>query len=271
MAFFVDFTVAICIYNYWFLKYILTVKSVRIMSFCMRYVIFAFVILISSVSAVSISNIGGSYTDSFDDTSGDFSNRLNWTASGYSSVDDLDRGVTDFGVTTGGLYSFNTSNGGYAWGIQPTGTDFSPGEMLFFVTNNTGQTVNTIEVSFDLLVYNDQDRSSSIDFAFSTDGATTYTDLVAFSSAEAADTSASIASHSYSFTTAAGNAISTSLSDGNSAYFRFSIDDLGGSGSRDEFAVDNVMVTFIPEPSSSALVFIGLSTLIKRRRRSASH
>lgn len=185
--------------------------------------------------------------------SGDTAYGLTYTAGDHA------RGTSSGGETTGGIYAFDVGGGNYALGIQPGGGDFLPGAITLRLPNSTGKEIDILYLSYDLYVLNDGGYSSSFDLQYSTDGVT-YLDLVDFSSPEVADGSAVWVK----------NEVVLTLSDLNLRpdqvlYLRYVIADLSGSGTRDEFALDN-LVFHIPEPSS-ILLLTGLAGLLNLRRR----
>lgn len=181
----------------------------------------------------------------------------NWGSSGLSDGDmvfggshatgDFARGITNGGTTGGGFYAFeDTLTGNRMFWIQPTGSDFTPGELTFRIQNTTGEAVTNIDVSYDLTVLNDGPRANSFDFSFSTDGATfnALPDL-AYTSPETEDGSA----NTINFT---ANLAGVNIADNAFVYLRWSSDDVLGSGSRDEFGIDNLTITAQP-PSENAI------------------
>lgn len=189
-----------------------------------------------------------------------------WDAGGFSSGTGFSelRGSSDGGVNTGGTYAFDVDDSAAinrALGVQPTGVDFTSGYYQLQVVNSTGATVSNWGVSFNSYYYNDQPRSNSFDFSYSTDGST-FTEISegSFTSPDTADVSPS-----WVFDADWSGTISAAVADGDSLYLRWTGDDAGGSGNRDEFALDDV--TIVPEPSSIlplfALTFLGV---IFRRR-----
>jgi hypothetical protein len=181
---------------------------------------------------------------------------------------DYTRGAdADGGVGTAGFYAFSGGgiSTGVAFGIQPGGSDFAPGTLTLRVQNNTGTTLTGLDLSYIVYVRNDQPRSNSFNFSYSTND-TSYTAVSALdlTSAATADTTPTFVSNAKS-TTINGLTVAT----GGYVYLRWTSDDVSGSGARDEFALDNIVVTAIPEPSS---LFAGFGMIAAfgcrfRRRR----
>ena len=86
------------------------------------------------------------------------------------------RGITTEDVSTGGIYALDRMGGDFALWIQPGGSDFTPGMITYRLVNNTGNTIQDLMVSYDILSFNDQDRSNSFNFSHSADNST-YIDL----------------------------------------------------------------------------------------------
>jgi len=154
------------------------------------------------------------------------------------------RGTSTGGETTGGVYAFEVATGNVALGVQPGGSDFTPGYFQLELFNQTGAAItpaDMIDVSYTIYTLNDQGRANSFNFAFSTDG-TAFTDVAAldFTSPEAADmTPAWVATPR--MTTITG----ISVPVGAPFYIRFIGNDETGGGSRDEFAVDDIVVDIV--------------------------
>ena len=53
-------------------------------------------------------------------------------------------------------------------GVQPGGSDFTPGSLKLKVTNTTGNTIVNVYVSYKVCSYNDQARSNSMNFSWAT-------------------------------------------------------------------------------------------------------
>ncbi|MEL7498836.1 MAG: hypothetical protein AAFN77_14605 [Planctomycetota bacterium] len=192
-----------------------------------------------------------------------------WSIAGFSSSSDLSRGSDDGGVGTGGVYSFDTSNSGageQSLGVQPGGSDFTAGSFTASVMNNTGGDIDSFEIGYDVSVFNDQGRSNSFNFSYSTDGTTFIPvaplDFSSPGTATGASWNTSNLSTTIDFASPLGN--------GTTFFIRWTGDDVSGSGSRDEFALDNISITpllsAIPEPSSFLMFAVTFGVLARRRK-----
>jgi len=171
-----------------------------------------------------------------------------WATTGMSDGDsdfgdtktsgDFARGNSSGGIGTGGFYAFTVGTGNRAFGVQPGSSDFTPGTITLKIFNNTGSTIGSIEADYNIVVYNDQGRANSLNFSYSSNNST-YTDVSAldFTTPEDADTEPSWQTTSRS-TTISG----LSIANGNYFYIRWSSNDVSGSGSRDEFGVDDIVI-----------------------------
>ena len=101
-----------------------------------------------------------------------------WAVAGMSSGDiafdasssggDYGRGASAGNETSGGLYAFQVGGvSDVALGWQATGSDYSPGSITLKITNNTGETVTRFEIDYEVWVLNNEDRSSSANFSYS--------------------------------------------------------------------------------------------------------
>jgi len=190
---------------------------------------------------------------------------------GSGNSGDFARGTSVGGETTGGIYAFEVSPGNFALGVQPSDPDFSPGTIELRLQNLTGTVIDLLDVDFEVLVLNNEGRSSAFAFSYSTNG-TTFIDVPSalVSSVAAAAQPPVWTSNPFSLTLA-----SLGLADGSFLFLRWTGNDLGGSGSRDEFALDNIVITnpsaviAVPEPVTFSLLIIGGVALMGRRQRAA--
>jgi hypothetical protein len=150
---------------------------------------------------------------------------------------DFSRGENDGGTSTGGVYSFDVDGTQSTLGIHPGGSDFTPGYFEFRIVNSSGLDLNNFNIAYNLWVNNDQGRGNSLNFSYSTDGInfTAVSDLD-FESEEASDANGFVL-------TEQSAAFSATVTDGSFIYFRFEGNDSIGGGSRDEFAIDNILLT----------------------------
>jgi Secretion system C-terminal sorting domain len=147
-------------------------------------------------------------------------------------------GVINGGTTSSGnFFAMNIGTGNVALGVQPTGAYFSPGNITLKIQNKTGVPITNLDLSNILYVVNDQDRSSSFNLAYSTDNVT-YSNLpVADYTSVAALQNTNVRAQYRSYKISSLNVATDGF-----VYLRWSSDDVGGSGSRDEFAIDDIQV-----------------------------
>ena len=229
------------------------------------FTVFAFPAL--SYAQLDISTTGTDYTIDFDSTLSGVNNgvfdgsgfaptpalgQLNsgaWSITGLSdgtlsfngtaNSGDFARGNSSGGVNTGGVYAFDVSPGDRALGFQSIGTDLTPGEIILKIQNNTGNIIENITLDYTVYEYNNEERSTSLNFSYSNNNSS-YTAVGAldFQSTEAAAVTPTWLSF-------ARNTQITGLSIANGTFFylRWQTDDFSGSsGSRDELAIDNMVI-----------------------------
>jgi MYXO-CTERM domain-containing protein len=172
-----------------------------------------------------------------------------------AAMTDFGRGVGAVTATTGGIYAYDVATNDRALGVLPTGSDFAPGNMTLRVRNDGPRAITALDLSYVIHVYNSQARANSFNVSVSTDG-TTFTALTAlnYTSPEAADTGAALRW--------VANPRSTSITGLNVApgafYFvRWSSADVSGAGSRDRFALDDVVLTPTYSPCGNGTLDAG--------------
>jgi len=144
------------------------------------------------------------------------------------------------GTSEGACRPWDLGDGNLALGYQPTSAEFTPGFFMVSISNATGEAVGLVEVAYQVVCYNNENRSSSLDLEYSRDGsAFTRIPSVSYSSpmreenpAHWAVTARSTAIHLRKPLAARGR-----------FWLRWYADDNGGSGSRDEYGIDNVTIT----------------------------
>jgi hypothetical protein len=162
---------------------------------------------------------------------------------GTYTTGDYARGTSSGGTTTGGLYA--GSDGDTFLMIQPGGSDLTPGTIVLRFTNNTGGTITTLNIQYDVLVYNDQGRANSFNTEYSDDGTTWHSiGPLATTTPEAADGSPAWTRS----TMGSPYALVTDIAPGATFYVRWLTDDVSGGGSRDEIGIDNIHIAAATYP-----------------------
>ncbi len=116
--------------------------------------------------------------------SGGFDSNL-WRTSGWSDGDvpfggtgltgDFARGITDgSGISVNGIYAVQITPSNRFLAVQPAPGDFIPGELVYRIQNNTGQTIKAIEFNTDIWYNNNGDRLNGFVVAGSEDGISYY-------------------------------------------------------------------------------------------------
>ena len=60
---------------------------------------------------------------------------------------DFARGTSTGGVTTGGVYGFEVTSNNHALGVQPGGSDFTPGDIILRLQNSTLETITELTLA----------------------------------------------------------------------------------------------------------------------------
>ncbi|MEM1333937.1 MAG: lamin tail domain-containing protein, partial [Actinomycetota bacterium] len=150
---------------------------------------------------------------------------------------DFARGSSAGGISQGGIYAFD-ADGDTILGVQPIGSDFTPGTITLLLTNETGAEVDAVDIAYEVWARNDQTRANSLTFAYSTNDVS-YTAVAAldFTSPEAPDILGWMNEDRSATLTG------LSLAPGANLYLQWQGDDVSGSGSRDEFGIDDIAVS----------------------------
>ena len=167
---------------------------------------------------------------------------LDFSASGTTG--DYARGVSSSGVSTGGVYAFEAAANNRTLGFQPTGTDFTPGEVVLKMQNSSGMDLTSLQLSYLVYVYNDQNRSSSFSFSFSDDNST-YTTVpgLDLTTVQAADGSPTWEPNSKSTLL---DLTGSPIGNGSFLFLKWSSNDVSGTGSRDQIGLDDIGI--LPNP-----------------------
>lgn len=167
---------------------------------------------------------------------------------GNFNTGDYAKGASAGGVFSGGVYSFGVASGDSAVGIQPTGSDWTPGTIILKIENNTGYDVDSVYLGYDLYINNNEGRGNSFNVAYSVNDSTSFTNISALN-----DTSIETSQGSVNWIQYAKYAeVSVSLDAGDFLYIEWSGADVTGSGSRDEFALDNISAILIGDTTASS-------------------
>jgi hypothetical protein len=152
---------------------------------------------------------------------------------------DFARGISTGGVTTGGMYAFDLGGGDMALGFQPTESDMTPGVLMARVDNATGEVITALEVSYEIVVYNDENRATSWSFAWALNEAGPFTTIseLDFTTTQVADSIPS-----FSSTRCLTLITDLAVADGASIYLRWQTDDVSGDGARDEIGINNLVL-----------------------------
>lgn len=159
---------------------------------------------------------------------------------GTETGGDFARGTSTGGVTTGGVYSFDVGSGnGQSLGVQPIGSDFTPGSITLRIENNTGSIIEDLEIDYDVFILNDEDRSNSFNFEHSPDNLTFSQEAsLNIVSPEIQDATPTWEVNNRNITLSGVN-----IGDGDFYYLKWTGDDFSGTGGRDEFTLDNISIT----------------------------
>lgn len=128
-------------------------------------------------------------------------------------------------------------SGNHAIGVLPSGANATSGSLSLMVVNNTGQTIESLDISYYVAAYNDQTRANKVDFLYSLDNLTWVKNPgISFVSGAAATTA-------WESDTKTLNIPGLNIADGSTFYLRWFFADASGSGSRDEFLLDDITIT----------------------------
>lgn len=227
-----------------------------------RYLLLVAIFLVATTSfaQLTISATGVPVTENFATFDGSgFSatptvgqlNSNTWRISGLSDGDftfgaeattgDYARGTSPGGTSSGGIFAFNSGiTNGAMLGVQPTGSDYSPGSTVVKITNNSGSAITALQIAYDIIVLNDQPRSSSINMSYSLND-------IDFTPISALDYTTPETEDANGWTVVNKSFLLTGINVGigSSIYLSWDSDDVSGTGSRDEFGIDNISFTSV--------------------------
>lgn len=151
---------------------------------------------------------------------------------------DFANGPSTGNVTGGGVWAFDVGSSNVTLGVQPTGADWTPGSFILRIQNNTGDVIGKLDISYSIFVRNDQARGNSFNFSHSPDNIT----YLAESSLDYTSPAA-LDALGWVEVTRSITLIGVNIDPSGMYYLRWTGDDVSGSGSRDEFGLDNVSMT----------------------------
>lgn len=180
-----------------------------------------------------------------------------WSATGFSDGEldfgetsvsgDFARGSTMGLVITGGVYGVDIA-GNQGLMVQPVDGDFTPGSFILKMQNNTGETIGSFDIAYTIYILNDANRANSFNLGYSYDNVTWYNVPDAdYTSPEAGD----FTPYMTNITTSIS---ALSIADGDLFYLSWTGNDVSGAGTRDEFALDDIVINagaFVPLPTYS--------------------
>lgn len=152
------------------------------------------------------------------------------------------KGQDDGAVGSGGWYAFDLGGGNYSLGVQPT-SGFNDHSMTLMVMNNSGQSVTALNIAFKLYANSPQGRNATISYSGASgtnNSGSETTDNILTTGTTTASTWLYI-DHSLNIT-------GLSIPSGGTYTFTWSSDRGTGSGSADEWALDDIVVS-APIPS----------------------
>ena len=188
------------------------------------------------------------YSENFNTTPGTSgtSYPTGWTAYNGTTVDNA-MTVGNASSVSGGNYNF-----GSRIGILGSGSAFSPSSIVLNIANTTGKSGLTI--SYDVVKIKEESRSNSFNLEISTTSATTGFTAVT----GGAYASGTIAAGT---TTAYANLdLSAVNNNSGNVWIRWSYTELGGSGSRDAIALDNVVLSWNSAPTVTSSAATAITT-----------
>ena len=158
---------------------------------------------------------------------------------GTQTGNDFARGQSTGGVGGGGIYAFDVGSGNIAWGVQPSGADFTPGTFDIRLINDTAAVISDLDISYSIWVFNDQARGNSLNFSWSLDDSN-YTPIgsLDFTSPETAD-----GTPAWQQTPRSTNISGLNIAPNAEIFLRWTGEDALGGGSRDEFGIDDILVS----------------------------
>jgi len=188
---------------------------------------------------------------------------------------DLARGRSAGGERSGGLYAFELPGGRRGPGVQPTGSDFTPGALTRRIANSAAGAVHALAAALELWVLNDGSRATRLRTSVRAlpHGPWLEVPGLGLVTAQAPD------ALGWSQWPLSAALPLDALAHGASMLLRLELDDAGGTGARDEIALAAVQVSGLlragaapaplaaPAPAGLLAGALGLALLLGRAQR----
>jgi hypothetical protein len=163
---------------------------------------------------------------------------------GSQTLDAFGRGSVTGAVVSHGIYAFTELPGSVAnpaLMVQPSGTEFSPGSITLRIKNNGTSSITQLQVDYNLFVRNDGDKSSTFNFSHSADNIVFQDEaLLDYASPDVSDALEWVSvglSPSRSIIITGLN-----IPPGAMYYLRWTSEEVSGTGSSDEFGLDDIRI-----------------------------
>lgn len=193
---------------------------------------------------------------------------------GTQTTGGVARGVNATGGFTSGLGLSNTMAGvtnNNALVFNPTGTGTDNATVFLRIQNTTGSTVTSWTFDYDAYYINVGSYATPVNFAFSTDGGTSFSSIVpalGFTTPGTGTVTTPTASD-WTAVSIAATTISATVDNGDFLIIQFQLgqDIPVNNQPGNRIAIDNISVTAVPEPSAALLLALGGVGLVVFRRR----
>ncbi|MEI6697216.1 MAG: hypothetical protein WCO13_14270 [Bacteroidota bacterium] len=235
----------------------------------LKFTVLVFVLMIvysEGRGQLSITANGTAFNQNFDGigTSGTASLPTGWkvgqatTYSAATATTTLAYGTSGTGIvsgtSTGG--TINWANGvtgsstDRAVGFLTTGTYTSPRSLFVQITNNTGSTISSFSITFDIEKYRSGSRAWDINFFSSVDG-TTWTSQTNGDQSYVADANNTVINNPPTTISKSVTISGLSIANGSSYYLRWAYTGLAGNTNAQGLGIDNFSITATAAPSNS--------------------
>ncbi len=152
---------------------------------------------------------------------------------------DFGEGENAGGVGLAGLHGFIIGVDDNAFGVQPSGSTFTPGAFVLRLENQSGGVLNQVSVEGFLLYFNDQPRSNSLSLEYSTDNVV----WLPVDGATVTSPGPAAAAPVWDGNVTDDMITMLGIAEGEFLYLRWVGDDVDGMDNRDEFAIDDITIT----------------------------